>query len=59
MRWFGSGHTEYSCTSFILSPVARAELKRGRRKQVCDALRHGMRLDMDDAGLRALREAEC
>jgi tetratricopeptide (TPR) repeat protein len=40
----------------VFENLARAELKLGHRKQACDALRRGMRLDKGNAGLRALRE---
>ncbi len=39
----------------VFENLARAELKLGHRKQACDALRRGMRLDKGYAGLRALR----
>lgn len=39
----------------VFENLARAEIKLGHRKQACDALRRGMRLDKGNAGLRALR----
>ena len=40
----------------VFENLVRAELKLGHRKQACDALRRGQRLDKGNAGLRALRE---
>jgi len=40
----------------VFENLVRAELKLGHRKQACEALRRGMRLDKGNAGLRALRE---
>ncbi|MBI5462054.1 MAG: hypothetical protein HY941_07695 [Gammaproteobacteria bacterium] len=40
----------------VFENLARAEIKLGHRKQACDALRRGMRLDKGYAGLRTLRE---
>ncbi len=40
----------------VFENLVRAELKLGHRKQACDALRRGQRLDKGSAGLRALRD---
>lgn len=40
----------------VFGNLIRAELKLGHRKQACDALRRGLKLDRANAALRALRE---
>jgi tetratricopeptide (TPR) repeat protein len=40
----------------VFENLARAELKLGHRKQACDALRRGLKLDRASPALRALRE---
>ncbi|HEY9198683.1 MAG TPA: hypothetical protein VIR60_04890 [Gammaproteobacteria bacterium] len=40
----------------VFENLARAELKLGHRKQACDALRRGLKVDRANPSLRALRE---
>jgi Tfp pilus assembly protein PilF len=47
---------EESSRGEVFENLVRAELKLGHRKQACDALRRGMRIDKGCVGLRALRD---
>lgn len=40
----------------VFENLTRAELKLGHRKQACDALRRGLKVDRANASLKALRE---
>ena len=40
----------------VFENLARAELKLGHRKQACDALRRGLKIDRANPALKALRE---
>ncbi|MFN2309442.1 MAG: hypothetical protein ABR553_06865 [Gammaproteobacteria bacterium] len=40
----------------VFENLARAELRLGHRRQACDALRRGLKLESTHAGLRELRE---
>ena len=40
----------------VFENLARAELKLGHRKQACDALRRGLKVDRANPALKALRE---